>query len=288
MTDALGWRKKFGVIAPEHQHDRRARVLRDDGAGRHGPLQPHPHPQPGHGLRRRHGAPARPDPRRDRRRLRAGPDLRARLHGHGHVRRDVLGRRRGQPRVHSSRSTTSPASRSRPARRPASGRCTLFGAQQDRGRHAVPAGRRRERRAVLRARSASRSPRSRASSARPPCPSRTSPRTSFATRSSRSTATPTPSCSAAPTCRWSAGRRGGALAAQARHRHQRRDLVDGPARQRHRGQAPGLPGPCSATTEPTPRRRACRSADALPAALRATPADCARSAPRVVSLPWPG
>ena len=45
MPDALGWRLKFGVIAPSTNTIVQPEFDADAAAGRHQPFRPHPHPQ---------------------------------------------------------------------------------------------------------------------------------------------------------------------------------------------------------------------------------------------------
>ena len=114
--------------------------------------------------------------------------------------------------------------------------------QEDRRRHAVHPDRRRERPQVLhRARLRGRRDQGpQVPDARSRSPTSASRR--CARRSSRSTAPDVDAIVQCGTnlCMADARRRGRALAGQAGHRDQRRHLVDGAARQRHRGQGPRL------------------------------------------------
>ena len=152
---------------PEHQHDRAARVRLDAGARRDLALRPDPDPRRPDRRRRGHGGPARADPRLDGRLRRGHHDHAARLHGHGHERRDLLGRRRGQPAVRPADQGPLRRPGRRHRRRGLRAGAAPVRREEDRRRHAVHPDRRRERPQVLhRARLRGRR-RSRASAARP-------------------------------------------------------------------------------------------------------------------------
>ena len=130
MTDALGFRKKFGVIAPSTNTS----------------VQPEFEAMRPRGVTNHFGRIYIPnDPIRDdddfnrlmdniRKRDAAGgrrrDDLRARLPDHGHVVGDVLGRARGQHAAAASGWRRAPASRSRWARTPAQAALNRYGARR--------------------------------------------------------------------------------------------------------------------------------------------------------------